>query len=369
MLRVCHLTPSFFLPHGPSAGILAQIDGQDATRIRSSVWSMYTPPLHLDATALLASRGIASRNLGMSRSFLDVRVLFRLVAALREEKPDILHCHLLRANLYGRLAAAIARVPVVINTWRSVEPYMTSRGAGASIARVVESRTTRWVDMYVAVSERVRRAGIEALRVPAEKVVTIVNAVDLEPYRTLAPRAPHQDVVVATLGGLEPRKNHAWLLDALLRIPSVRLVIGGEGPERERLLARAQTLGVSSRVSLPGLVRDVPLFLRAADIFVMVSTAEGLPRAIMEAMAAELPVVTTDAGGAAEAVEHGVSGYVVPIGDMDAFVRVVTSLAEDRELRERVGAAARERAFALFDPKRMAAEYTRLYETLAAAAT
>ena len=364
MLRVCHLTTSFLLPHGPSAGILAQIENQDPARIKSTIWSLYEPPVHRDASAVLAPLGIGYRCLGMSRSFADVRVLPRLVTLLRRERPDILHCHLVRANLYGRIAARIVGVPVVVNMLRNVDPYVTGSGLGAAAVRWFERATASWVARYVAVSERVRRDVLAGLRLPDEKIVTVLNAVDLAPFRELPPKTAHEGVVIGTAGGLEPRKNHATLVRAMAMLPEARLVIAGEGEERGNIETLIQALGLEGRVTLAGLVRDIPRFLASVDVFVMASSAEGLPRAIMEAMAAGLPVVATDAGGTREAVEDGVTGMVVPVDDFDRLVDALRTMVGHAEFRHAMGEAGRRRALALFAPERLGNEYTALYERL-----
>lgn len=363
-LKVCHLTPSFRLPHGPSAGLLAQIEYQDRSKIESQIVSMYAAPDHLDATALLVARGIRHASLRVGRSFADLRALPRLVRLLRRERPDILQCHLVRANLYGPVAAAIAGVPVVVSTVRNIEDYMVSNAISSRAIRWIESLVAKRVNAYVAVSERVAQVVVSALDIDRAKVVTILNSVELSPFRASSRRPERDAVVIGAAGGLERRKDFELLIRAMRGLPGVQAVIAGEGEEQPKLEALIRSEGLAGRVTLAGLIQDMPSFLQSIDIFVIVSLAEGLPRALMEAMASALPVIVTDAGGNAEAVEHGVSGFVIPIGDeakLTEFARVLTS---DRELRERMGASARERAFKLFDPSRMAAQYTNLYEGL-----
>ncbi|MBI4796303.1 MAG: hypothetical protein HY790_10800, partial [Deltaproteobacteria bacterium] len=113
-IRVCHLITSFWTGHGPSSGILAQVRGHETRDFEFSVWSLYPPPPALDPQNLLREAGLTYRVFPMGPSFLDVRVLWPLVLQLRAEKPDILHCHLVRANLYGRIAARLAGVKGVI---------------------------------------------------------------------------------------------------------------------------------------------------------------------------------------------------------------------------------------------------------------
>ena len=242
---------------------------------------------------------------------------------------------------------------------------MTSDGMTSRAVRFVESKTSAWVSAYVAVSATLRRTAIETLRLPGERIETILNAVDLDPYREIPDRPRRRAVVIGTAGGLDVRKNHAFLIRAMRQVTDATLLIAGEGPEREHLRALIRELALDDVVTLVGLIRDIPAFLASLDIFVMTSTREGLPRAVMEAMASGLPALVTDAGGTEEAVEDGVCGYVVPIGDEAAFVARLRRLVADADLRREFGDAARRRAFETFSAVRMAHEYTALYERLA----
>ncbi|MBI4795419.1 MAG: glycosyltransferase, partial [Deltaproteobacteria bacterium] len=309
--------------------------------------------------------------------FLDVRVLWPLVLQLRAEKPDILHCHLVRANLYGRIAARLAGVKGVICSIRGIDGYVTSPGLMPLSVRLVERLTACWVAKYVAVSEAARQAIIKHLGLSPKKIVTILNAVDLVPFRRprgdgsairaelgLSPDA----VVVGSVGNLLPLKNYAslvrWFGDLSARFPQVQLVIIGKGKERQVLESLVEELHLTDRVRLPGFRTDIPEVLGAMDIFAFPSLSEGLPRAVMEAMAAGLPCVVMDVGGNAEAVVDGRTGYVVPQRDGPGFKAALTRLLRDGELRKKLGGAGKKRAFTLFNPKRLAAEYEALYRSV-----
>jgi len=161
--KVCHLITCLQKGHGPSKGILSQIAAQDRNAFLSSVWSLYPPPPDRDPQATVAQIGAGYRVFPLSASFLDGRILIALVRQLRQDRPDILHCHLVRANLYGRIAAKLVGIPVVISTLRNVEEYMQKQDVTSRALRQVEYWTARWVSKYVAVSEGVRRKAIECL--------------------------------------------------------------------------------------------------------------------------------------------------------------------------------------------------------------
>ena len=374
MIKVCHLISCLLKGDGPSNGILAQIAAQDKDFFHSSVWSLYPPPRDRDPRVSVTEAGAGYKVFTMGASFLDARILIPLVRQLKQERPDILHCHLVRANLYGRIAAKMAGIPVVISTLRNIEEYMQR---GDSLSRTVchfERVTARWVSKYIAVSEAVRQEAIKRLHLPPTKIVTILNAIDLTPYsRKSTDRATVRtemgirpdDIVVSSVGRLHPQKNYPFFLKTAemirAKFPSVRFVIIGDGKERPALESMIADLGLQDAVLLPGFRPDIPHILQAFDIFVLPSLYEGLSRALMEAMAAGLPCVVTDVGGDAEAVVQGKTGFVLPAGDEEGFTSSLETLLRNPDLRRSMGSAARERAHKLFDAKRMANQYKDLY--------
>ncbi len=377
MIKICHLTPSLLKGDGPSSGILAQVLAEDKDQFQSLVWSLCSPPLQRNPHSEAARAGASYRSLGMGKSFLDVRILIRLMRQLRREQPDILHCHLVRANLYGRMAAKLAGVPVIISTVRNIEEYMQKQDAISRAVRQVERRTARWVSKYVANSENVRRAAIQCLGLDPGHIVAVLNAIDLEPFRRLSGErlavraelgiAPDH-IVVGSVGRLHRQKNYPFLITVAhaLRVhrENVRFVIIGDGEERSTLESMVAELGLSGFVLLPGFRFDVPRILQAFDIFVLPSLYEGLPRSVMEAMAGGLPCVVTDVGGNAEAVVQEETGFVLPIGDEAGFTTALTLLLRDSELCRRMGQAGQERAHKLFGAERMARQYADLYTGL-----
>ncbi|MEW6658414.1 MAG: glycosyltransferase [Thermodesulfobacteriota bacterium] len=376
-IKVYHLITSFWTNHGPSSTLLAQIRSQAPGKFDFSIWSLYGPPPALDPRDLIKRAGLGYRVFPMGASFLDVRVLLPLVRQLRRQPPDILHCHLLRANLYGRLAGRLAGIRNIINTIHGVDEYLTRADLLSRSLRLVERLSAGWVSRYVAVSENARQAVIKHLRIAPGKVSTILNAVDLVPFQRplsngssiraelgLSPDA----VVLGSVGNLLPLKNYAklvrWFGDLAATFPQVQLVIIGEGEERRALEDLIARKNLAAKVKLPGFRADIPRVLPALDIFAFPSLSEGLSIALLEAMAAGLPCVAMDVGGNAEAVVDGRTGNVVAPGDAPGFKDALIRLVKDGELRKKLGEAGKKRAFTLFNPKRLAAQYAQLYRAL-----
>jgi glycosyltransferase involved in cell wall biosynthesis len=179
---------------------------------------------------------------------------------------------------------------------------------------------------------------------------------------------PPGGVVLATVARLVPSKGHEVLLEALARIdlPSILSCWAGDGPLRRPLERRARELGLSERVHFVGTLADVGPLLAAADVFVLPSLREGLPLALLEALAMARPVITTDASGIGERINAAEAGVVLEPGDPVALADAIVRLAGCPGLRERMGRGAAALAEAHFSARRCASDYQDLYEELLA---
>jgi glycosyltransferase involved in cell wall biosynthesis len=285
---------------------------------------------------------------------LDPGVLFKLVRLMRREKVDVVHTHLWTSSFWGRLAASIARVPVVVVTehnldlWRRAPHFLSDR------------LLARGTDAWIFVSREVD--AFYRPRLPGREAAlhTVHNGVDLASLRS-APIPPLRvkdkmglpagKRVVGVIGRLEARKGHRFFLEAMPAVlaaaPDTIGVVIGEGKEAEALAAQHESLGLGEGVRLVGYWASVAEALSAIDVFVLPSLMEGHPIALLEAMAAGKPVVATSVGGNGEAVADGVTGLLVPPGDASALAAATLALLRDPERAARMGqagqAAVRER--------------------------
>ena len=286
----------------------------------------------------------------------------------RERRIQIIHSHGKGAGLYGRIAARLTGA-ASIHTFHGIHPA----GYGRPYLRL-ERALARWSFAVVHVSES-QAAEARALGLaPAGRTRVIVNGIDAAFVRAAAARAPisramltlwPDALVLATVARFDPVKRLEVLVRALpllvARVPEAQLLIVGDGPEREALRALARRLAPGDRVVFAGAIPDAARVLPLVDLYVTASRREGLPLAVLEAMACGLPVLATEAPGHVDAVEPEVTGRLVPVDDAPGLAAAAALLLRDPALRARLGRAGRERVEQCFSRARMLGEIADLY--------
>ena len=324
-------------------------------------------PATADLLAGLEADGV--RVLGIPRrSRADVLGWRRLALALREERIDVLHAHLFGSNVWASIVGRAAGVPVVVahdHNWSF---------DGKAWRRVIDRFVIgRRCDAFVTVSDSSRRAMIEVEGVPAAKTAVIRNGIPDVPAgdRDEARRSlgiPPDAPVAGTVAVLRPEKALEVLVEAAARlaadVPGLRVVIVGDGVERDRLERLAREGGAGEALVFAGLRRDVPELLAALDLAVCCSDWEGHPLSVLEYMRAGLPTVATRVGGLPELIRDGEDGVLVPRRDPGALAGAVADLLADDERRRRLGEAARARQQAEFSDAAMLAAVEGLYDRL-----
>jgi len=297
----------------------------------------------------------------------DGRALLELVRLFRRVRPAIVHTHNPKPGLYGRLAARLARVPVVVNTVHGLyalpEDPWPKRVVVYGLERVAATCSDAELLQNPEDLPTLRR-----LRVPTERLTVLGNGIDLQRFdpRTVSAEdraaaraelgAVHDDdVVVGLVGRLVREKGYPEVFEAAARLrtraPHVRVaVIGPEEPDKsDSITPSERATATQAGVRLLGSRDDVVRLYAAMDVHVLASHREGFPRSPMEASAMGVPVVATDVRGCRQAVDDGRTGLLVPPRDPSALAAAIERLASDPEERRRFGAAARAKAERDFD--------------------
>jgi glycosyltransferase involved in cell wall biosynthesis len=285
------------------------------------------------------------------------RLAVDVVRTVRREAPDLLHTHMVHADVYGSIAAHALRLPFV-STRHNDDRYLLGP------FRYVDRAFMHGVRRIVAISDAVRTFHVRA-GLPAERLVTIHYGLDEVPRAPseLTPEAagiPADAPLVLEVGRLIEQKDHATLLRAVAQVPEARLAILGWGPLEERTTALAAELGIADRVLLPGRVepRD---WLERADVFAHTARWEGFGIVLLEAMLAGLPVVATGVSAIPEIVVDGETGLLAPAGDAGRVAEHLRLLLGDETLRRRLGEAGRARARGAFSVAAMADRTVEVY--------
>jgi glycosyltransferase involved in cell wall biosynthesis len=304
----------------------------------------------------------------------ELRALVRLYRLMRRERPHIVHTHTAKAGFVGRLAARLARVPVVVHTFHGhiLQGYYSPRKN--QLLRGMERVMTRLTNRIIAVSEQVKQDLVTYGVAPAEKILVVPLGLELEPFldgshsrgafrRELNLKGGER--LVGIVGRLFPIKNHRLFLDAAALMArqerAVRFVIVGDGALRPEMEQYAHALAIADRVIFTGWRRDLPRIYADLDALVVTSNNEGTPVSAIEAMAASCPVVATRVGGLPDLISDGETGYLVPPGDAQAISAVMLRLLKEPEMARRVGQAARAVVRKRFAAQRLVSDMERLY--------
>jgi glycosyltransferase involved in cell wall biosynthesis len=304
----------------------------------------------------------------------SLKQIARIAALIREQDVRIVHATDFNTNLLALAAARLAGAKVIVSR---VDLGHLRHGFG-KWHREAEKWNARRADLVIANADAVREVCLRDERCKPERVLVVRNGIDLARFDELAaqplqaplPLGP-EDVGVAVIGNLWPVKGHRTLVEAAAllarRLPRVKFLCAGEGPEREHLEKRIAELGLKDRVFLLGHRLDVPAILGRVRAACLCSSAEGLSNALMEAMASRLPIVATAVGGNPELVRPGENGLLVPYGDAASLADKLHELFRDEARAAAMGRNGRARVETELTLARMTdaygAAYRRLLET------
>jgi glycosyltransferase involved in cell wall biosynthesis len=334
----------------------------------------------------IEAAGIRHIPVPMTRSvtpWADLVSLWRLYQVMRRERFTIVHAHTPKAELLGQVAARVARVPIVVDTFRGIYFRNGMHPLWRRLFVLMARIAARCADVVLSQSEGGMELAIRERICPPGKIRLLGNGIDVHRFdrgaldtATLEEKRrdlglPLGAAVVGFVGRLVAEKGILELLGAahhvLHKVPSARfLIVGPVDREKPDALTPeiARGYGVADACIFTGMCQDGPEVYGLMDVFVLPSHRESFPRAPMEAAAMGVPCVVTDIPGCREAVEHGRNGLLIPLGDVQALADAVVDLLTDREKAYRMGQEGRKVALERFDERlvfeRVKAEYARL---------
>jgi glycosyltransferase involved in cell wall biosynthesis len=369
--RVLHVL-STLLAGGTEYAALRLIRHLDPARYEFHVaWLRDEPALAGEFAAA------GARVVGMDlRAKIDPRCLARLIRYVRRQRIDLVHTHMDLADYYGAGAARLGGARALVSSKQNADEFRTRRTWKRWPFLLLERLAYEAADAVIVVSHGLVDFLRRAEHLPTGKMVVIGNGIDPGLALNPPPRAEARralglaafDPLLGTLGRLAPQKGATDLLRALpavtRRHPRAGLVFAGDGPQRAALEAEARTLGLGDRVAFLGFRRDVPTVLAALDLFLFPSLWEGLPQALLEAMASGLPVVAARTLGIDEIVRDGANGLLVEPRDPEGLAQAALRLLADRDLAARLAAAGRREALERHTLPAVAARVDGLYRRL-----
>ena len=342
-------------------------------------------------TERLREQGYKIKNIEITRRIRPLShfiSLIRVYQYIKKEKFDIVHTYTPIASVIGRVAAKLARSPIVIFT--SLGFYFHENMARWKRRALIlfERLAAKFADFIFTVSIEDEKIAIKERIAPKSKIMGL-NGIGIDTYRFDISKIPQEtiaqrreelgikntDKVIGFIGRIVREKGIIDLVEALAKIkqgfPDVKLVIIGGDVTTERdtktkaeMLALIRERGLDKDIVMTGFVEDLREFLAILDVFVLPSYREGMPKSILEAMAMGKPVVATDIRGCREEVADGVTGILVPVQDPDALAQAIIRILSDRELAQQMGQAGRKRAEEEFDERLVLEKQINIYRRL-----
>ncbi|MEO8607724.1 MAG: glycosyltransferase [Chloroflexota bacterium] len=370
-MRVAHVIKAVQVA-GAERHLLTLLSGLRAQGIDAQLLLLVEPDNAMQSYVVAAeSRGIPVERLVIKRH-LDPSLYNRLNQSLRNLKPDVVHTHLLHADLYGIPAARWTKVPVVVSS-RHNDNAFRRRAPIKQVNRVL----WRMTDAGIAISDSIARFTVEVEGAAKNKIHRIYYG--LEPIKPLDRNAARTDLLrelnlpdgsdlIGIICRLTEQKGITYGLQAFAKIaadfPRAHLLIAGDGPLRSALAREADALMLTDRVHFLGWRDNIPALMAGLDIFLAPSLWEGFGLVFLEAMAQATPIIASNVSAIPEVIVDGETGLLVPPRDVEGLAEALGKLLSDKPLRQYMGLQGQDRLETQFSAARMVDETAALYHTL-----
>ena len=348
---------SFFGYGGAERMVSRLASHLDLDEVQAEVICVYGEPQNNEMEQAIIDHGVQIHYIHKGLGF-SLGAIFRIYKELNRFSPDVVHTNLSGA-IYSSLWILLHRARMLHTVHN-----MPTREFGKRKRMVMSILYRTGKAIPVAISDEIRQLMGKTYKrtLPVELVY---NPVDVERFASIK-KIPHDMFVIISVGRLEPQKNHKLLVDAFeiitREIPNSELFILGDGPLKDEVQEYIVSKKLEQKITLTGIVKNVEDYLASADIFVLSSDYEGLPLSILEAMAAGLPIVSTDVGGVKDIVTN--NGILAKKGDADSLADAVIRIGKNRDLREQFSAMSTKNV-KQFDSETIASEYIVLYKKYA----
>lgn len=274
--------------------------------------------------------------------FYDFKAYNDLKKKINLFNPDLIATHSSKAGFLGRLVAWKLNIPVIFTAHGWAFTDGKSR-LMRSVYKMLEKIVVPVTDKIITVSDYDRKLGIQKMKLSGDKIQTVYNGIPDITQTLMAHHDNQNPVNVVMVARFDQPKDQMELLKAAYDIENIHIHFVGDGPLKDKAVNLVEKLDIDSRVTFWGETDTVEEVLAKAQIFVLISNWEGFPISTLEAMRAGLPTIVSDVGGAAEAVDQGITGYAVKKGDIESLRLVLQELVDNTPKRKNMGTAARKR--------------------------
>ena len=344
---------------------------------------IYGRDFSLEALTLLdpaVTRLMAPSMVREIRPIEDVRAVVELMHHFRVLKADVVHTHQSKAGLTGRLAAALSGVRRIVHGVH-ILPFVNVSRLERAVYIALEKLVAPFTHAFIHVTPALREESLAVGLGSADQHFVVPSGMDLRAFRTATP--PDDAVhltrpvrpegpparLILVVSSLEPRKRQREFLQVLRGVVDshrdVRVIFAGQGPDREAILAEAERLGLADNIELLGSRTDVPSLIALADICVLASEREGLPRAVIQYAVGGRPIVAAALPDIGRVVQEGVNGFLSPTDDLSPMTGRLTRLLEDDDLRRRMGEASANMDFSDWEGALMCDRISEVYDWVA----
>ncbi len=363
-IKILHLTYDMAIG-GTEQVIFQLISGLDNNSFNCSI-ACLEPELGAFGVTL-REQGIQTHVLNRSPGF-DVNLIREIKKILRDNEIDVVHCHQYTPFVYGVLAAALTRVKVVFTEHGRFYPdrYSWKR-------RLINPVLGKFTHSITAISVATADALSRFEWFNRRKIQVVYNGlVQSAPHKRMEVRreigVDDNAIVFGTISRFDPIKNLPLLVKAFDLVrkkhPESRLLLVGDGGERQAIQQLVDSAGLSGHVVFAGYQQDTVAYMSAIDVFVLCSLSEGTSMTLLEAMSLNICCLVTAVGGNTEIVDHDASGYIVPSDDLDRLSSSMDLLASDSELRSRLGRCAKSTFQSKFELGKMVDQYSEIYRSI-----